>query len=146
MPATKEQSYGIIPFRQSGDNVEVLLVLHRNGEFWGFPKGHGQPKENPLEVARRELYEETQLEVEQFMSLKPLSDRYTYMHAEKGEIDKHIDYFMASVSGDVNIQDEEILEARWVTIDEAFELLTYEGSRNVCKQALVLLLKSQLGG
>lgn len=63
-------SAGILMFRRTGGQVEVLLV-HPGGPFWAkkdlaswsIPKGEYEPSENPLDAAKREFYEETGFEV-----------------------------------------------------------------------------------
>lgn len=65
-----KQSAGILLYRHRGGVLEVLLV-HPGGPFWekkddgawSIPKGEFTAEEDPLEAARRELAEETGLEV-----------------------------------------------------------------------------------
>jgi hypothetical protein len=42
---------------------------------------------------------------------------------------------MEPVGGDVANHDHEFDEVRWVTIPEALELLTFEGERNLVREA-----------
>src|SRR6266511_421401 len=61
-----KMSAGILLYRRSGDDVEVLLV-HPGGPFWAkkdlgawsIPKGEYDQGDDPLETALRELEEET---------------------------------------------------------------------------------------
>src|SRR4051812_48013616 len=63
---TKTQSAGLLLFRPSGSDIEVLLG-HPGGPFWrrrdigawSIPKGLIGPGETPLAAARREFAEET---------------------------------------------------------------------------------------
>ena len=50
------QVYGVILISPNGD---FLVVQGRQSKKWSFPKGHGKPGEKPLEAAKRELKEET---------------------------------------------------------------------------------------
>ena len=60
-----KMSAGLLVYRRTGDDVEVLLV-HPGGPLWAkkddgawsVPKGEYDPTEEPLEVARREFEEE----------------------------------------------------------------------------------------
>jgi predicted NUDIX family NTP pyrophosphohydrolase len=60
-----KRSAGLLVYRRSGDEIEVLLV-HPGGPFWGrkddgawsVPKGEYEPGEEPLAVALREFEEE----------------------------------------------------------------------------------------
>jgi predicted NUDIX family NTP pyrophosphohydrolase len=63
---SKTQSAGLLLYRQTGDDIEVLLA-HPGGPFWKnkdagawtIPKGLISPGETPLAAARREFAEET---------------------------------------------------------------------------------------
>lgn len=67
MGKSTKQSAGILGYRQrDGQELQVLLV-HPGGPFyakkdegyWGIPKGEYEPGEEPIEVAKREFFEET---------------------------------------------------------------------------------------
>lgn len=49
----QERSYGIIPLRFKGKWEVFMVQLHAG--HWGFPKGHGEPGEEALQTAEREL-------------------------------------------------------------------------------------------
>ncbi|HEX3867826.1 MAG TPA: NUDIX domain-containing protein [Gemmatimonadaceae bacterium] len=63
---TRKHSAGIVLYRHAGGTIELLLV-HPGGPFWtkrddgawSIPKGEYDPGEDPLDAARRELFEET---------------------------------------------------------------------------------------
>jgi len=59
----KERSFGAVVVDEKG---RYLLVKHRYGGHWDFPKGHMEGDESPLEAALREVLEETGLELELF--------------------------------------------------------------------------------
>ncbi len=44
--------------------VEAFLIQHVNGKHWGFPKGHPEEGESFEQIAVRELFEETGLQIE----------------------------------------------------------------------------------
>jgi predicted NUDIX family NTP pyrophosphohydrolase len=66
-----KQSAGLLIYRRRNDRTDVFLV-HPGGPFWqnkdagvwSIPKGEFAPGEDPLEVAKRELHEETGYSVE----------------------------------------------------------------------------------
>lgn len=72
-----KRSAGLLMFRQSNRQLEVLLV-HPGGPIWArkdqgawtVPKGEYEPDEDPLAAARREFKEETSFEATgEFLSL-----------------------------------------------------------------------------
>jgi len=42
---------------------EIVLIKGRQSGKWSFPKGHGLPRETPLEASVRELREETGIDM-----------------------------------------------------------------------------------
>ncbi len=78
-----KQSAGLVIYRQRVEHIEVFLV-HPGGPFWcnkddgawSIPKGEFAPNEDPLEVAQRELLEETSQKVDgPFTQLRPVKQR-----------------------------------------------------------------------
>ena len=47
-------------------------------------------------------------------------------------IDKEVVYFPAQVSGEVQLQKEEIIAGGWFEIDKALNTITYLASKNTC--------------
>jgi bis(5'-nucleosidyl)-tetraphosphatase len=103
----QDASFGIIPLRFMKGKWEIFLVQLRRGHHWGFPKGHPEQGEEPLASALRELKEETQLEVLSLLSKEPLVE--TYRFTSQGElIEKQVTYFIAQVTGEAALQEEEV--------------------------------------
>jgi len=129
MERVKEHSWGIIPLRKNEDGRwQVFLVQHRAGH-WAMPKGHPEAGEEPLDTAKRELFEETGLHVEEMLSNGPFSESYMFRHAGK-LIDKTVSYFLARVAGRETIDFDELASAKWVDLETAEEAATFkEGKR-----------------
>lgn len=68
----REYSYGVVPLKLVEKAVFILLIFHKGGKHWGFPKGHKDHQETDLETAKRELKEETGLEIETLLSEVPM--------------------------------------------------------------------------
>ena len=129
-----EESYGILPFRHEEGTWRVLLILHRHGNHWGFPKGKADAEEHPKESAMRELKEETGLNVASFLSQNPLEERYEF--ARRGaRVSKIVHYFPAKVEGSLSLQTDEVRAAKWATLVEALEQLTFDETKKLCKEA-----------
>ena len=76
-----KKSAGILVYRYKDERLQVLLV-HPGGPFflkkdagvWSIPKGEYSDREDPLEVARREFFEETGNTIDSagFLALTPV--------------------------------------------------------------------------
>jgi 8-oxo-dGTP pyrophosphatase MutT (NUDIX family) len=98
---------------------EVLVVHRPQYDDWTFPKGKAEPGETDEECAVREVEEETGLRCELGDELPSTSYTDTLGRA------KRVRYWrMRIASGELAFV-HEIDTARWVTRDEASELLTY---------------------
>jgi bis(5'-nucleosidyl)-tetraphosphatase len=125
-----EYSYGIVPLRRVDRGIEVLLVHHVNGH-WTLPKGHAEPNETPWQTAQRELLEETGLQVDQYLSLPTVQERYPH-----GDREKVATYFIAWVSGTMTHLPSELQGSCWCSPEDALEKLTYEETRESLRRAL----------
>jgi ADP-ribose pyrophosphatase YjhB (NUDIX family) len=113
---------------------EGKCLLIRRGSEWAFPKGHLEREESPEIAARREVKEETGIEVELVGSLG--QTRYEFKSHNGTRNRKQVDWFLARrLSGE--IQHEPIFaEARFVPTAEALRLLTHEADRSLLERAL----------
>jgi bis(5'-nucleosidyl)-tetraphosphatase len=129
----QDTSYGIIPIVREGNEYKVLVLLHQNGLFWGFPKGHREEGEEPIDTAIRELYEETQLKVINLIDKDPLVERYTF-YKQGIQVHKKVLFFLAFVEGKVEIDGVEIKDYRLCKIEAAKQLLTYREAKDLMDQ------------
>jgi 8-oxo-dGTP pyrophosphatase MutT (NUDIX family) len=89
---------------------KVLLVKGRISGKWSFPKGHAKQGETEFEAAKRETYEETGLELNQFDRIIQLSTGTYYLVYTPYEIK-------------CTIRDsKEITMTQWLTFDEIANL------------------------
>ena len=84
-------------------SYEVFLVQLKSGRHWGFPKGHFEKNENPKTCAERELFEETHLVIEQYLSKNTFEENYHLIRQDK-KIEKTVTYFLALVKGEIFLQ------------------------------------------
>ena len=133
-----ERSYGIIPFRRVLESVEVLLVQHQAGH-WSFPKGRPDREEHPIDTAQRELKEETGLGIKRLIIPEDtLSESYFFDRGE-GKVQKRVEYFIAEVEGELEIQDEELRDSIWLKPDDIEDQVTFPESKKICRQVINLL-------
>jgi 8-oxo-dGTP diphosphatase len=105
--------------------VLTVLVHRPRYDDWTFPKGKLLDRESFEEAALREVLEETGLECRIDDELPPL--RYLDQDGRA----KVVRYWsMDALDGDLRPTDE-VDEARWVTLDEARKILSYDRDREV---------------
>ena len=85
-----EKSCGAIVYRKFHGNTEILLIKHINSGHWSFPKGHVEGEETEVETARREIKEETSIDV----IIDP-TFRETVSYSPKKDTVKVVVYFLA---------------------------------------------------
>jgi bis(5'-nucleosidyl)-tetraphosphatase len=130
----EERSAGFVLYRCSEGQRLYLVLCHRNGGHWGFPKGHIEPEEDELVAARREITEETGIE-----RLRPLpgfraTSTYRFARGPRS-ISKSVVYFLAEAeTGRVRLSSEHS-DAAWLAADDAKRRLTYAEGRRVLDEA-----------
>lgn len=107
----------------------ALLVVHRpRYDDWAFPKGKLEDGETWEQAAVREVEEETGLRCK-------AGEHVGSTHYPLREGIKEVRYFAMTTDGEARAQNE-IDEVRWVTPDEARELLTYDDDRQLLANTL----------
>lgn len=130
-------SYGIIPVRIWRKQWQVLLVQHHAGH-WAFPKGHAEAGESSQQAAERELLEETGLKVKTYLSDQIFNENYVFRH-QNVLIEKKVQYFLALVSGQVILQQEEIQAFQWLALEQALSTITFKEGQKLCRQVIDIL-------
>lgn len=105
----------------------------RRRATWTLPKGTPDPGETIEETALREVQEETGLRVR---IIEPLSS-ISYVFVQSGvRIDKTVHYWlMEPIGGDLALHDHEFERVRWVTFEDAANLLTFDSERSLVSSA-----------
>ena len=121
----------------SGD-IEFLLVKGLNHE-WGFSKGNQEGSESDHETAKREVKEETGLDVD---FIDGFEERYFYdlnlgRFIFKRKIKKEVIIFLSKVNKDVRVktQNSEILDFDWFSYDEGLDVINYKERKRILKEA-----------
>lgn len=120
----------MIPLRRGAQGWEVFLIQHNRNGYWGFPKGHAEGSETPIEAAFRELKEETNLEMQHLISDEPLMEKYTFI-AERRRVFKQVFYFIAEVKGSPKLQSQEIHDGKWLVFAQAYRQLTHQEGKDL---------------
>lgn len=133
----EEHSYGIIPCRWAHDHWEFFLVRLHAGH-WGFPKGHSESGETPIQTAERELLEETGLRPVRQLIDKTFTESYKFTH-QGTLIHKSVTYFVAEVEGNALMQVAEICESGWVNSKNLEKKMTFPEGKRIAREVISLL-------
>lgn len=123
--APQVRAAGVVLYRRdSRGRPRFLLLRNRRHGTWAPPKGHLEPGESELEGARREVLEETGLDIE---AVHPsFAERLRYPVREDGrEAVKEVVYFLAEAPHERVSPSPEHDDVRWVTLDEAAGLVRH---------------------
>lgn len=107
---------GLLVFNNDG---KILMQLRTDYNSWGFPGGAMELGESFEDVAKRELKEETNLEIDELKLIKILSGKDTYREYPNG--DKLYDitaiYVIKKYHGELKINDDESKKLDWFSIN-----------------------------
>ncbi len=109
-----------------------IALVWQNQNSWAFPKGGIDEGESVMHAALREIKEETGLEESnlELVEALPTYERYSIGKDGTGEdrsrpsSTRNLFLFKTS-KAEMHPQDQEVTEARFVTIDEALTMLTH---------------------
>ena len=129
----REFSAGGVVLRGSDGEAELAVVSPRRGVL-ALPKGHPEAGESLEQAATREVREETGLVAAPVERLGEV--RYWYTLAGERVL-KGVTFFLFSyLSGSLDDHDDEVESAAWVPLEQAPELLSYKGEREMAAKAL----------
>jgi 8-oxo-dGTP diphosphatase len=120
---------GGVVWRRAGEGgVEVAVVHRPRYDDWSLPKGKLDEGESFEEAAVREVEEETGLRCE----LGEFLDEVTYRdHKDREKLVR----WWAMEAGDGEFEpDDEVDELRWVALDEASAMLSYDFDRELLER------------
>ena len=111
--------------RAADDGLEVLVVHRPRYEDWSFPKGKAEPGESDEDCALREVEEETGL------ICRLAGELSSTFYADAAGRPKRVRYWrMRPVGGELRFL-HEVDQARWLTREQARELLSYDRDRGL---------------
>ena len=136
LPVRDAVAAGGVVIREREGQLEVAIAGRESDGTWVFPKGTPDGAETVEETALREVVEETGLEVR---ILAPL-DTTQYWFASRGvRFHKRVHFFlMEATGGDTDRHDREYDIVRWVPVDEARALLSFENYRQILDLAIAV--------
>lgn len=133
----REKSCGIVVFRIADRQYDIVLIRHRFGGHWTFPKGHVEAGESERQTALREVREETGLSRVRLLD----GFRECVEYFPKPGTKKLVVYFLGRTEETALVrQEEEISEVMWTPLLGAEELVTFANDKR-----LIAIAKKRLG-
>ena len=138
-------SAGGVVFRTGDDGLEVLVCGRGSENLWALPKGTPEAGETLEETACREVREETGVIVEATGLVGDI--KYWFSRPQEGvRYHKTVRHYMfRPIGGDPSLHDHEFDEVRWVPVQAAQKLLTYQNEVRILRQAIDLAEGKQEG-
>ena len=143
VPTRTQVSAGGIVFRRVAGEIEIAVIGVAAGDEqrWQLPKGIVGSDEVAEETALREVQEETGLTAQLIGPLDTIEYWY-YGSGGRVRFHKYVHFFlMRFESGSTADHDHEVTEARWVSLADAKEMLTFKGERELVPQAREMIEK-----
>jgi 8-oxo-dGTP pyrophosphatase MutT (NUDIX family) len=124
-PIEVVQAAGGLLVRRHGGELQIAVVHRPLHQDWSYPKGKLEEGETFEEAALREVHEETGLtcRLVRFIGHTEYIDR-------KGR-PKAVAYWVMAPEAGVFAPNEEVDELRWLGLEEAADLLSYERDREL---------------
>lgn len=132
------------------DRTKTLVVYHRIYNSWVYPGGHADGEDNLLEVAKREVWEETGLKLE------PVSNNIFAIqtcpvkgHIKNGEyVSAHTHYdvvylFEADENEKLSFREDESKGIKWISLEETTSEEIADFSRPVFEKVIEKIKKKQ---
>lgn len=116
---------GGVVLRYGPNGAEILAVHRPRYDDWTLPKGKNDPGETAPDAARREVTEETGQPVR---LIAPLG----LTRFDTGSGIKEVDWFAMRATRFADFRpNDEVDQVRWIPVDSAGDVLTYEGDRRL---------------
>lgn len=127
----QEKSCGAICYLYKNGQPLILVIRHRYGRHWAFPKGHVEEGETEEQTAVREVQEETGAHI----AIRPGYREVTRYSPARGVM-KDVVLFAARITGGVlRPHPQEVREVKLLSFDEAMHRLTYPADRILLEKA-----------
>jgi 8-oxo-dGTP pyrophosphatase MutT (NUDIX family) len=141
IPVLEQISAGGVAFRRVEGEYEVAIISMNPSGRWQLPKGLIDDGESPEQAAVREVREEAGVETELLEALETIDYWFVSDWDEvRRRIHKQVHFFLLRYTGgDVADHDDEVLESRWLAVDEAIGMLAFDSEKQVVEKAKQIL-------
>lgn len=142
VPVERLVSSGGVVYRRTDGELEVVICGRGVPTYWGLPKGTPNPQESLEETARREVAEETGLDVTIDGKVGSI-DYWFYPPQATVRCHKTVHfYLMTPVGGDLSRHDPEFDVVQWLPLEEALHTLAYPNEVEVLRKAASMVAHS----
>lgn len=137
VPTKLQFSAGGVAYRERDAQLEVALISVGDDGRWQLPKGLIDKGESTEDAAVREVHEEAGIDTEVVERLDKVE--YWYFWKEDDQrvrYHKYVYFYLLRYkSGDVRDHDDEVNEARWVSIDDAIKMIAFDSEKKIVEKA-----------
>ncbi len=142
----EQRSAGGAVFRDDGGKLQVVIILTAAEKRWQIPKGIIDPGETSEQAAVREVREESGVDAEIIDGIATTDYWFSFpIDGVRRRIHKFVDfYLMRYTGGDTADHDGEVIEARWVDVDEALAMLEFDQERSVVSAGAERIITAQI--
>ena len=134
-----EKSCGAIVYLKQDSSIKLLLLKHKCGGHWSFPKGHVEKGETETQTALREVKEETGISIDLKEGFRQSVEYYP-----KPNVKKQVVYFIGETkTSEYKMQEEEIGEITWANIENAYNMVTFKNDKKLIYKANEFLLQKK---
>lgn len=137
----EDRSYGVVPVVRDEHGNYKYLIVKQSPKHWSFPRGHKEKGEEPMDAARRELTEEAGV-TNVRLKKRPRFSLSFFFTRNGHTYKKTVDHFLGFVDeSDTTNETKGHMESRWVSKNEAYELLHRNTADKVLNKAHRFLTK-----
>lgn len=127
-----EQS-GVIPYRFTNGDIEIMLITNRKGKRWVIPKGIVEPDMTPQESALEEAWEEAGIEGE--LSFDAIGE---YRYEKWGGVCR-VEVFLLQVHVLAYDWLESFRAREWFTVEQAAKRVREKGLKQIIRDLPTLI-------
>lgn len=132
-----QKAGAIVLSSKNKNNIGIIFRFRQND--WSFPKGHTEGIESALETLKREMLEETNLEIEVIKALPDLN------YINVGGESVSVKMFLAESKDDSKYKPEfDGDQIKWVSYNKVTDKLTYENLKEYFNFILPIVKKQIL--
>ncbi len=135
----------ILTFIYSKKNNKFLALRNNphpdhGGDFWFVVTGGLEGEETHKEAARREVKEETNLDMIEILNLN-----WSSIYEWNNELCREINFLgFAEDPEDIRLDQEEVIEHKWLNLDEFINLINWQDDKGILKKVLEKAIKNRL--